>query len=233
MRKPTSAGQRAAAELLPAGSRVGLSLVPIPLGRAGRSLRKEFDGALGSIHYAGACQRVGRCMRLLVVDGMHWVGGIVLGSTFPNIDCRDEALDLKRYVRGTRERGLASPWSAENTEYWSRLQSVVNHARTFVFPSAQGRGVGIEAHRLLLGVGIRQWKRRYPGPVAALDTLCDNRDSGLFRRNSWAHVGQTKGFGSDRTREFSASDRSEHLRNNVGLIRNSRAWEVWVVEVGP
>lgn len=205
----------------------GLQLVPIPRGEPGKPYRRAFDVAMASLHYAGPCQRVGRCMRLLLVEHGYWVGGIVLGSTFPNIDCRDSALGLKKYVRNASARGLRNPWSAENHAYWTRLQSIVNHARTFVFPSAQGRGVGVEAHRLLLTEGLEHWRRWYPGPVSALDTLCDHADSGLFRRNGWTYVGKTKGYGSDRTRAWTLAE-GRPIRNNVGLSRNSRPWEVWI-----
>lgn len=214
-----------------ASSLTEFGLLPLPRGKEWRSERAAFDQAMRTIHYAGSCQRVGRCMRLLIVEHGRWLGGIVLGSTFPNIDCRDEALDLKRYVRGAQTRGLRSAWCAENREYWDRLQTIVNHARTFVFPSAQGRGVGVEAHRILPSEGLDYWKRWYPGEVSALDTLCDDGDSGLFRRNGWTHVGRTKGYGSDRTRGMvEAGDRL--LRNNVALARNSRPWEVWIRAIG-
>lgn len=207
-----------------------LHLQPIPRGPAHRTQRRAFDTAMTELHYAGRCQRVGRCMRLLIVDGATWVGGMVLGSTFPNIECRDEALDLKRHVRGTEERGLRSPWCSENRDYWKALQGVVNHARTFIFPSAQGRGVAIEAHRLLLDEGIVHWQSWYPGEVTAIDTLCDDADSGLFRRNGWTHVGHTKGYGSDRSTSL-VDDDGRGLKNNVALGRNSRPWEVWVKEL--
>src|SRR5437016_5066741 len=61
-----------------------------------KSWRECFDAALDATHYAGACQRVGRCMRLAIVQSGEWVGGIVLGSTFPNIEVRDQYLGLKR-----------------------------------------------------------------------------------------------------------------------------------------
>jgi hypothetical protein len=108
----------------------GIVLLPLPLGREVVALRGAFDEALDEVHYAGACSRVGRCMRLLIVENGQWAGGIVLGSTFPNIDVRDEALGLKRHVRNHHLRGLRSPWARENVPYWSRLQLVVNHART-------------------------------------------------------------------------------------------------------
>jgi hypothetical protein len=207
-----------------------MTLVPVPLGRNARPDRAVFDEALTTLHYAGSCQRVGRCMRLLVFDGRVWVGGIVLGSTFPNVRCRDELVGLREHVLNFAERGLRSPWCSENTDYWRPLQEVVNHARTFVFPSAQGRGVAIEAHRLLLTQGVKIWAERYPGPVTALDTLCDSADSGLFRRNGWTHAGQTKGYGSDKNAAFvDGTDRS--LRNNVALAPVSRPWEVWVRRV--
>lgn len=86
-----------------------LVLVPLPTGPEVRGVRGSFDAALDKIHYAGSCKRVGRCMRLFVVDGKRWVGGIVLGSTFPNIEARDEALDLKDHIRDYRQRSLRSP----------------------------------------------------------------------------------------------------------------------------
>ncbi len=205
-----------------------LCLAPLPTGRKFQSVRCAFDSALERVHYAGACARVGRCMRLFVVDRGVWVGGIVLGSTFPNVGVRDEALDLKRWVRGCHARGLHSPWSRHNLGYWNRLQRVVNHARTFVFPEAQGRGLGVRAHRLLLRQGVRHWEARYGEPVAAFDTLCDASDSGLFRRNGWFHAGMTAGFESDPATSFAKQKHQGSLRNNVGLRPTGHRWHVWV-----
>lgn len=190
-----------------------------------RALRACFDAALDRLHYAKSCQRVGRCMRLAVMSGSSWVGGIVLGSTFPNVDARDRALGLKIFVNGFHERGLTNAWCADNKEYWSALQSVVNHARTFVFPEFQGRGLGKKAHRLLLTAGMDLWRRRY-GPVYALDTLCDSGDSGLFISNRWKLVGETKGYTADYKRSFTAS--SHHSINNAALKRGKVRWQVWV-----
>src|SRR2546426_10124823 len=92
--------------------------------------RKLFDEALDLVHYSQSCQRVGRCMRLAIVEHGQWVGGIVLGSTFPNILVRDEAVGLRKFVTNFRKRGLSNPWSRENKSYWRNLQRVVNHART-------------------------------------------------------------------------------------------------------
>ena len=66
--------------------------------------RKVFDTSLDLIHYAGSCQRVGRCLRLCVYEGDVWIGGVVLGSTFPNIEVRDQELGLKRFVQGGKPR---------------------------------------------------------------------------------------------------------------------------------
>jgi hypothetical protein len=74
-------------------------------------MRRVFDEAAEEIHYAGACQRVGRCMRLAIIFKGEWVGGIVLGSTFPNIRPRDEAFGLTKFIKNWRERGLVSPWA--------------------------------------------------------------------------------------------------------------------------
>lgn len=210
----------------------GLDLVTVPYGTKGRDLRREFDAALDHLHYAGSCQRVGRCMRLLVMnsDGW-WVGGIVLGSPFPNVHERDVALGLKTHVKKAIAQGL-HPWSRANVAYWTELQTVVNHARTFVFPDFQGQGVGIRSHQILLSLGIKRWKRRYPGPVKALDTLCDASDSGLFRRNGWDHVGRTKGFESDPQSDFATVEGdTPEPRNNVGLRKSGIQWEIWVKEL--
>jgi len=206
----------------------GLDLVPLPRGEETRNVRHAFDAALGAIHYAGPCSRVGRCMRLLIVDHRKWVGGIVLGSTFPNIGVRDEALGLKAYVRDHQLRGLRSPWARENTDYWNRLQRIVNHARTFIFPASQGQGLGIRAHHLLIDQGKRHWERRYGEPVGAFDTLCDAADSGLFRRNGWAWVGRTAGFESNPEKTLVAVSDRKDLTNNVALRQGTRSWEVWV-----
>ncbi len=199
--------------------------------------RRFFDEALDLTHYAGSCQRVGRCMRLAIVENSNWVGGIVLGSTFANILVRDEALQLRKYVRNYRRRGLKSPWARNNHKYWKALQRVVNHARTFVFPQFQGRGIGIRSHKLLLTEGVKLWEKKYGGKVFALDTLCTENDSKLFSKNGWLFVGQTKGYSSDPKKTF-----SRHLarlkrktfgsRHNVGLRSGSTKWMVWVRILG-
>lgn len=205
-----------------------LALVPLPIGRQVQKVRRAFDLALARIHYAGPCSRVGRCMRLFISHSGSWAGGVVLGSTFPNVGVRDEALGLKRWCRNHQLRELRSPWARENRAYWGRLQRVVNHARTFVFPDFQGRGIGIRAHRLLLGQGVKHWEARYGQRVAALDTLCDSRDSGLFLSNGWTHVGKTAGYESDRSSTLVPKPHDAVLRNNVALRRGRRRWEVWV-----
>lgn len=191
-------------------------------------LRKLFDLSLDQIHYNGSCQRVGRCMRLAFVEEGKWVGGMVLGSTFPNILVRDEFLGLREFIVNYKERGLKNPWVKENVIYWDALQKVVNHARTFVFPKFQGRGLGIRAHRLLLSEGIRMWEAKYASKVFALDTLCTMPDSGLFKRNGWACLGCTKGYSSDPSSVFSKriNDRTGTV-NNVGLYKRGRSWWVW------
>lgn len=201
------------------------------------SWRRLFDRALDEIHYAGACQRVGRCMRLAIIENGVWVGGIVLGSTFPNIRVRDEALGLRQYVENWRERGLKSPWARENTAYWSALQKIVNHARTFIFPRFQGAGRGIQAHRLLLTEGIALWKAKYQDEVMGLDTLCTHADSRLFKDNGWTLVGQTEGYSSDPSRVFSKRAFVEDwktIKNNIALgkVEGSTRWFVWVKALG-
>ncbi len=197
------------------------------------SWRQLFDRALDEIHYAGACQRVGRCMRLAIIEDGRWVGGIVLGSTFPNIRVRDEALGLRKYIEGWKERGLKSPWARENTAYWSALQQIVNHARTFILPRFQGAGRGIRAHELLLTEGIALWKAKYQDEVIGLDTLCTHADSRLFKDNGWVLVGRTEGYTSDPSRVFSKRAFREDwktIKNNIALgrIEGAMRWFVWV-----
>lgn len=197
------------------------------------SWRRLFDRALEEIHYAGACQRVGRCMRLAIIENGVWVGGIVLGSTFPNIRVRDEALGLRKYIKDWKERGLKSPWARENTAYWTALQKVVNHARTFIFPRFQGAGRGIRAHKLLLTEGVALWKEKYKDEVIALDTLCTHAESRLFKDNGWILVGRTQGYTSDPSRVFSKRAFLEdwkNIKNNVALgkVEGSIRWFVWV-----
>ena len=195
-------------------------------------LRGYFDLALDKAHYAKSCQRVGRCMRLGIVYRGQWVGGVVLGSTFPNVSVRDEALGLKLYVRGFAARGLRNAWCRENREYWSALQTIVNHARTFVFPEFQGQGLGKEAHRVLLTKGIRIWEQKYKTSVYALDTLCDRSDSGLFLANGWHLAGETRGYTADYGSSF--SEEHTHARiNNAALKRSNARWQVWVRVVRP
>jgi len=201
------------------------------------SWRRLFDHALDEIHYSGSCQRVGRCMRLAIIENDNWIGGIVLGSTFPNILVRDEALGLRQYIVDWRKRGLKSPWSRENVAYWSNLQKVVNHARTFIFPKYQGVGKGIHAHKLLLKDGINMWKKKYCDDVIGLDTLCTHENSRLFKDNGWTLVGKTKGYTSDPSRVFSKRAFTKDwkaVRNNVALgrIKGSTCWYVWVRPIG-
>jgi GNAT superfamily N-acetyltransferase len=172
-------------------------------------------------------------MRLAILWNGAWAGGIVLGSTFPNIEVRDELLGFKPYVRNLRARGLQNPWSRENTEYWSALQTVVNHARTFVFPSFQGQGIGKQAHAELLNKGIQLWERQYKCHVFALDTLCDSSDSGLFLSNGWVLAGQTKGYTADYAHAFARKDPAETSINNAALKKGKTAWQVWVKIVRP
>jgi GNAT superfamily N-acetyltransferase len=199
--------------------------------------RKLFDEALDITHYAGSCQRVGRCMRLAIVENRNWVGGIVLGSTFANVLVRDEALGLRKYIENYKERGLTNPWNRNNHSYWKALQRIVNHARTFVFPEFQGRGIGIASHKLLLTEGIKLWEKKYRGKVYALDTLCTESDSKLFSKNGWTFAGQTKGYSSDPKKKFSnrlAKFKIETIgtRHNVGLSGGSTKWMVWVRVLG-
>ena len=200
--------------------------------------RRLFDEALDLLHYAGACQRVGRCMRLAIIHERQWVGGIVLGSTFPNIDVRDRALGLKKFVKGFKSRGLGNPWARENQLYWKALQRVVNHARTFIFPMFQGKGLATLAHSLLLKEGVELWQKKYGDQVYALDNLCDHGDSKLFAKNGWTLVGETKGYRSDRKSVFShrfVKHRLKMVRNNVGLQRwpDGRRWLVWIKLINP
>jgi hypothetical protein len=196
-----------------------------------KELRNCFDLSLDKTHYAKSCQRVGRCMRLAIVSERQWVGGIVLGSTFPNVGARDEALGLKQFVRGFPSRGLRNAWCKENREYWQALQTIVNHARTFIFPQFQGRGLGKHAHRLLLTRGVRLWEQKYSQPVYAMDTLCDRSDSGLFIANGWELVGETKGFTADYGSSFSQGKHSSI--NNAALKPGRTRWQVWVRVIKP
>lgn len=217
-----AAGQRvlaAAAESKRRRARLWFDVVEDP------ALRRYFDLALDRTHYARSCQRVGRCMRLAIIKESVWVGGIVLGSTFPNIGVRDEALGLKQFVRGFSDRGLRNAWCAENTAYWNALQSIVNHARTFIFPQFQGQGIGKTAHRLLPREGVKLWERKYEA-VYALDTLCDSSDSGLFVSNGWSLVGETKGYTADYKRQFSRAGNPS--LNNAALKKGRVRWQVWV-----
>ncbi len=195
------------------------------------AVRRLFDEACSINHYAGACQRVGRCMRLCVWSDRRWAGGIVLGSTFPAISVRDEAFGLARHARGYRERGLLSAWAAENRDYWDRLQLIVNHARTFVFPSFQGDGVAVAAHAKLLTQGRRLWEQRYGTRIAGFDNLCTTPDSRLFASNGWAYVGRTKGYSRDPSRSLSRRlSEDAGGRDNAALTRARGAtrWHVWV-----
>ena len=205
-----------------------LGLVPIQE----RRLRLLFDAGCDQLHYAKACQRVGRCMRLAITVRGRWAGGMVLGSTFPNIRCRDDAFGLTQFVHDWKTRGLPNPWASENDLYWKGLQRIVNHARTFIFPSFAGRGLGIEAHKLLLTEGASIWKSHY-GEFDGFDTLCTEPKSKLFLANGWSLVGRTQGFSRDPNRVLSrrvAEGRIARVADNAGLTRQKGAtrWWVWV-----
>jgi GNAT superfamily N-acetyltransferase len=167
-------------------------------------------------------------MRLAIMWNGAWAGGIVLGSTFPNIHVRDEILGLKPFVRNLRARGLQNAWSRENVEYWTALQTIVNHARTFVFPSFQGKGIGKHAHAELLRDGFHLWEQRYNCKVFAIDTLCDSSDSGLFISNGWILAGQTKGFTADYAQGFAIKKVRQTSINNAALKKGKNIWQVWI-----
>jgi len=197
--------------------------------------RRAFDHALDEVHYAGSCQRVGRCMRLALTNGREWVGGVVLGSTFPNMAPRDDAFGLTKFIHDTRRRGLISPFAAENRLYWDSLQKIVNHARTFIFPAFQGEGLGIEAHSLLLKEGRQIWQERYDCDVHGFDTLCTHPGSRLFCENGWSLVGRTKGYTRDPETALSSrrafADEWRGIEENAGLAKlaGSARWWIWVI----
>jgi hypothetical protein len=195
-------------------------------------LRESFDLACQEMHYAGACRRVGRRLRLAVMKHGEWVGGIFLGSPFPNIKVRDDAFEISRFARGATERGLASAWASENRDYWERLQLIVNHARAFVFPQYRGGGLGVMMHRLLETEGRELWEERY-GPLAGFDTMCTDPNSRLFGENGWTLVGQTQGYSRDPSLVLSrrvAESKFRRISDNAALSRssNSHRWWVWV-----
>jgi hypothetical protein len=197
-----------------------------------RDLKRAFDASCQALHYAGSCRRVGRRLRLAVMFEHEWVGGVVLGSPFPNIRPRDDAFGISRFTRDLVERGLDNAWGRENIEYWQALQLVVNQARAFVFPQHAGQGLGIAMHRLLETHGRSLWESTY-GPMIGFDTLCADPASRLFKDNGWALVGRTKGYSRDPTRLLSRRVRDgviEGVRDNAGLVRarGSPRWWVWV-----
>lgn len=196
-------------------------------------VRVLFDEALDLIHYAGACRRVGRLLRLAAIKDRQWIGGVVLGSPFPAMKDRDEAFGLSAFAKGWKGKGWSSSWVRENADYWKALQSIINHARTFVFPQFQGKGLGIAIHRLLLSEGKRLWQDKYPGPVLGFDTLCTHPRSKLFANNGWILVGRTKGFARDRTVILSkrvSQGLVANVSDNAGLSRRpeSTGWWIWV-----
>ena len=161
-----------------------------------------------------------------------WIGGVVLGSPFPNIRPRDDAFGISRYARNLADRGLENAWARENRDYWDRLQLVVNQARAFVFPQFAGKGLGIKMHRLLETQGRRLWEAKY-GTLAGFDTLCTEPTSRLFGDNGWTLVGRTKGFSRDPTRTLSrrvAQGALPDVRDNAALTASPTGtkWWVWV-----
>jgi hypothetical protein len=194
--------------------------------------RHAFDKACERLHYAGSCHRVGRKMLLAVIKDGEWIGGIILGSPFPNLRPRDDAFGLTKHVSDWRARGLTSPWARENRAYWDRLQLVVNQARAFVFPQFRGTGVGVLAHSLLETEGRTLWEAEY-GRLAGFDTLCTEPNSRLFADNGWRLVGRTLGYTRDP--ETSLSQRVttwkiDGVSDNAGLALTSTStrWWIWV-----
>lgn len=172
-------------------------------------------------------------MRLTITFEGQWAGGMVLGSTFPNIRPRDEAFGLTKYVEGWKEKGLVSPWARENRDYWDRLQLIVNHARTFVFPALWGNGIGTAALSLLSTEGKRLWEERYGGPIYGFDTLAAHPTSRLFEDNGWTLVGRTQGYSRDRQKVFSkraSKEEWEDIKDNAGLTKDqdNTRWWIWV-----
>ena len=209
---------------------------------ASSALKGLFDGACEQLHYAGSCHRVGRLMRLAAMENGEWVGGIVLGSPFPNVRVRDDAFGLTPFVTNLASRGLANAWGRENQDYWQRLQLVANQARAFVFPEERGRGIAVRMHRLLETQGRRLWEARY-GRLVGFDTLCTERNSKLFSDNGWVRVGRTKGYSRDPSRRLSrrvaSGERARvesgelvRLRDNAGLTGGGYRWWVWVRILG-
>jgi hypothetical protein len=207
-----------------------LHLIPV----RNENARKLFDRSLDILHYAGSCQRVGRCIRLAIIRGDEWVGGVVLGSTFPNIAKRDEAFGLDKFLRNTRDRGLVSPFASENNDYWENLQKIVNHARTFIFPAFQGKGIGVKTHALLLTEGRRIWESKYGSKILGFDTLCTHPKSRLFLDNDWILVGRTQGYTRDPKKVLSSRkaflEEWDNIKENAGLGRlvGSHRWWIWV-----
>lgn len=192
-------------------------------------MKHLFDTACDELHYARSCKRVGRLMRLAAMEDGKWIGGIVLGSPFPNVRVRDDAFGLTPFARDPASRGVPHVWGKENTDYWTRLQLIANQARAFVFPPEQGRGLGVRMHRLLETQGRRLWEKRY-GPLAGFDTLCTESTSRLFADNHWTCVGRTKGYSRDPNRELSkrASSGEVIVSDNAGLSGGGYQWWVWV-----
>jgi hypothetical protein len=211
--------------------RTGLHFLPV----TDRDLRDLFDLACDDIHYAGSCRRVGRCLRLALTYRGEWAGGTVLGSPFPNVGARDRAFGLHQYTHGYRVRGLISPWASENRDYWDRLQHIVNHARTFIFPRFQGCGLGVRAVALLPTEAREIWQEKYPDDVIGFDTHCTSPTSRLFLDNGWELVGRTKGFSRDAKHPFSsrAADAIVSVRDNAALARRRRnmKWWTWVLRI--
>jgi len=195
-----------------------------------RQLRLVYDEVCQTLHYAGSCRRVGRLMRLAAMENGRWVGGIVLGSPFPNIRVRDDAIGLTCFAVDLKHRGLFNAWATENRDYWDRLQLIANQARAFVFPDERGQAVGIRMHRLLESQGRKLWEEKY-GRLAGFDTLCTASDSRLFSSNGWSCVGRTKGYSRDPSVALSSrvqAGRLPNIRDNAGLSGGGYKWWVWV-----
>jgi len=220
-------GQRLIEATFPARPVHGLHLLEIQK----RPLRLFFDAALDKLHSSGSCQRVGRIMRLVLLLDGQWVGGVVLGSTFPNILVRDRELDLRQFITDYKDRGLSSPWCRENKPYWEALQTIVNHARAFIFPEFHGHGLATKAQGLLLSEGIALWEKKYNSRVYALDNICDHPSSKLFAENGWKLVGQTRGYTADHDNKFASDE--DGLRINSALTPSGKRWWVWTRIIDP
>jgi len=181
----------------------------------------KFNQALDRLHYAGRCHPVGRFVRFAVYESEDWVGGFVLRNTIPHVTCRDRFFGLYSFRRGGR-------FPSSRSGYWPLLNEIVNIGRIFVFPKAQGKGIGIRIVALAESSAIKYWKNLYDSEVIGLDCLdlATPEHAKIFANNSWTFLGRTTGH-SRKGRRPSMRDSPKKHVDVPSLSKIHPSWYVY------